>query len=188
MPAWCSIATRHEMRRTFAASLTGLAVLVLTGLPALAQLPAASDNTLGENNQRVLPIAEAFPWYVSEAEPGQFHVVFNPAPEHYLYRHAFGFRLRTGDEEAQIEFRLPPGLEKTDQFSATSSRITNTWRPNSISAGTFRPAPCCLSNSRAAPIGVFATLPNRRNSNFLPLIFERTAIRLIFCENAPKFM
>ena len=116
MPAWCSIATRHEMRRTFAASLTGLAVLVLTGLPALAQLPAASDNTLGENNQRVLPIAEAFPWYVSEAEPGQFHVVFNPAPEHYLYRHAFGFRLRTGDEEAQIEFRLPPGLEKTDQF------------------------------------------------------------------------
>ncbi|MXX05901.1 MAG: hypothetical protein F4234_06090 [Gammaproteobacteria bacterium] len=120
MPAWCSIATRHEMRRTCAAFLAGLALFVLTGLPALAQLPIASDtsggNTLGENNQRVLPISEAFPWHVSEAEPGRFQVVFNPAPEHYLYRHAFGFRLRTGDEEAQIDFRLPPGLEKTDQF------------------------------------------------------------------------
>ncbi|MYA66056.1 MAG: hypothetical protein F4Y22_02065, partial [Gammaproteobacteria bacterium] len=90
MPAWCSIATRHEMRRTFAAFLAGLALFVLTGLPALAQLPIASDtsggNTLGENNQRVLPISEAFPWHVSEAEPGRFQVVFNPAPEHYLYR------------------------------------------------------------------------------------------------------
>lgn len=120
MPAWCSIATRHEMRGTCAAFLAGLAVFALTGLPALAQLPIASDtgggNTLGENNQRVLPIAEAFPWYVSEAEPGQFRVVFNPAPEHYLYRHAFGFRLRAGDEETRVDFGLPPGLEKTDQF------------------------------------------------------------------------
>lgn len=120
MPAWCSIATRLEMRRTCAAFLAGLAIFALAGLPALAQLPIASDtggaNTPGENNQRVLPISEAFPWYVSEAEPGRFHVVFNPAPEHYLYRHAFGFRLRTGGEETRVDFRLPPGLEKTDRF------------------------------------------------------------------------
>lgn len=120
MPAWCSIATRREMPRTCAAFLAGLAIFVLTALPAPAQLPPglgnSSGNTLGENNQRVLPIAEAFPWYVSEAEPGRFHVVFNPAPEHYLYLHAFGFRLRTGDEETRVDFRLPPGLEKTDQF------------------------------------------------------------------------
>lgn len=116
MPAWCSIAARHETRRTWAAFLAGLATFALTSLPALAQLPVSPGNTPGENNQRVLPIAEAFPWYVSEAAPGQFRVVFNPAPEHYLYRHAFDFRLRFGNEEQGLDFRLPPGLEKTDLF------------------------------------------------------------------------
>ena len=116
MPAWCSIAARHEMRGPFAALLAGLAIFALTAFPALAQLPVRPDNALSGNDQRVLPITEAFPWYVSEAAPGQFRVVFNPAPEHYLYRHAFDFRLRLGNEEQALDFRLPSGLEKTDRF------------------------------------------------------------------------
>lgn len=116
MPAWSSIAMRHEMRKLAAAFLAGLTILILSALPALAQLPVSSGDTTGVNNQRVLPIAEAFPWYVSEAAPGEFRVIFDPAPEHYLYRHAFDFRLQTGAGEQPLEFRLPPGLAKNDQF------------------------------------------------------------------------
>ncbi len=107
---------RHEMRNSAAAFLAGLTILALSAHPALAQLPIGSGNTPGGNNQRVLPIAEAFPWYVSEAAPGEFRVVFIPAQEHYLYRHAFDFRLQTGAGEQPLEFRLPPGLAKNDQF------------------------------------------------------------------------
>ncbi len=116
MPAWSSIAMRHEMRKPAAAFLAGLTILILSALPALAQLPVSSGGATDGNNQRVLPIAEAFPWYVSEAAPGEFRVIFDPAPEHYLYRHAFDFRLQTGAGEQPLEFRLPPGLAKTDQF------------------------------------------------------------------------
>ena len=119
MPAWCSIAARRETRGACAAFLAGLAIFVLTTAPALGQLPLSSGNSpggLGENNQSVLPIAQAFPWYVGEAAPGQFRVVFNPAPEHYLYRHAFDFALQIGDEAQTLDFRLPKGLEKNDQF------------------------------------------------------------------------
>ena len=139
MPAWSSIAMRHEMRKPAAAFLAGLTILILSALPALAQLPVSSGGATDGNNQRVLPIAEAFPWYVSEAAPGEFRVIFDPAPEHYLYRHAFDFRLQTGAGEQPLEFRLPPGLAKTDQFfPVTSSRITGKWRRNSISSRTFR--------------------------------------------------
>lgn len=120
MPAWCSIAGRHETRGTCAAFLAGLAICSLSVPPALAQLPvrpgANPGDAPGGNNQRVLPITKAFPWFVSEASPRQFRVAFHPAPEHYLYRHAFDFRLRIGDEEQALDFRLPPGLEKIDRF------------------------------------------------------------------------
>ncbi len=98
-----------------ASALCWLAVLALAA-PAPAQLPERSTGALENNSQRVLPMDEAFPWHVSEAAPGQFRVVFRPAPEHYLYRHAFRFRLQTGAEEKPLAYQLPPGLEKTDQF------------------------------------------------------------------------
>ncbi len=116
MPAWCSTVMRREMRAALLA-LAGAAVLALAGLPAAAQLPVRSDNVPGDGNlPRALPVEEAFPWFVSEAAPGQFSVVFNPAPAHYLYRHAFDFRLQVGAEQQSLDFRLPPGLEKNDQF------------------------------------------------------------------------
>lgn len=120
MPAWCSIAARRDPRATRAAFLAGLAIFVLTAPPLPAQLPPSAGANPGgglvENNQRVLPIAEAFPWYVGEAAPGRFRVAFHPAPEHYLYRHAFDFSLEIGDETQTLDFRLPPGLAKNDRF------------------------------------------------------------------------
>ena len=116
MPAWCLTAMIPEVQKPFAALLTALAAFALAALPAIAQLPVRSANPLAGENQRVLPIEEAFPWYVSEANPGQYRITFNPAPEHYLYRHAFGFRLQAGGEEQPLNFQLPMGLEKNDQF------------------------------------------------------------------------
>lgn len=106
----------NEYHRPATALLTGLAIFVLAVIPALAQFPVRPSDPLAEDNQRALPVEEAFPWYVSEAEPGHFRVTFNPAPEHYLYRHAFGFRLQTGGREQPLDFQLPPGLDKNDQF------------------------------------------------------------------------
>ena len=93
-----------------------LAILAIVALPALAQLPVRSTDLLADNSERVLPISEAFPWFVSEAGPGQFRITFHPAAEHYLYAHAFGFSLRSGDDELPLTFELPPGIEKHDQF------------------------------------------------------------------------
>ncbi len=116
MPAWFSTVTRIEPNAPVALAAAGLALLALVAGPAAAQLPIAGDTDPARGQQRPLPIAQAFPWYVSEAAPGRFQVVFNPAPAHYLYRHAFNFRLRTGTEEHALEVQLPPGLARHDQF------------------------------------------------------------------------
>ena len=116
MPAWFSTAMRTEARRLSAAVLGGLVLPALLALPALAQLPVRADDPFADNSNRALPVNEAFPWRVSEAAPGEFRITFNPAPEHYLYAHAFGFSLLTGDGEQALDFELPPGLEKQDPF------------------------------------------------------------------------
>ncbi len=115
MPAWFLTAMKPERAIRSRAVLCWLAVLALAA-PALAQLPERSTGAPKNNSQRVLSMDEAFPWHVSEAAPGQFRVVFRPAPEHYLYRHAFSFHLQTDAEERALAYQLPPGLEKNDQF------------------------------------------------------------------------
>ncbi len=87
---------------------------------ATAQLQPRSisslDNSLGQN--RPLPLEQAFPYYVSEVSPGQYRVTWDLAPGHYLYRHAFAFALqqREDAEALEVNFALPDGLKKTDQF------------------------------------------------------------------------
>ncbi|MDG2420647.1 MAG: protein-disulfide reductase DsbD N-terminal domain-containing protein [Gammaproteobacteria bacterium] len=65
-----------------------------------------------------LSIEEAFPYFVSELSPGKYEVMWNLAPGHYLYRHAFKFTLlqTKESEEEPVDFVLPDGLKKTDQF------------------------------------------------------------------------
>ena len=115
MPAWFSTAMRTEARR-LGAVLLGLALPALLALPAAAQLPIRGNDPLADTANRPLLIGEAFPWRVSEVAPGTFRITFHPAPEHYLYAHAFGFSLLTGDGEQALDFELPPGLEKQDPF------------------------------------------------------------------------
>lgn len=103
-------------------SLTKVLVLLTCAVASFAfgQLPPRSvsslENSLGQN--RPLSLEQAFPFYVSESSPGQYQITWEPAPGHYLYRHAFAFSLLQqddGDEQA-LNFQLPDGLKKTDQF------------------------------------------------------------------------
>jgi len=93
-----------------------------------------------------VPLAqdEAFPFYVNETGAGQLRIIWNLAPGHYLYRHAFHFTLQSGASTPDVELSpvLPAGLQKTDEFfgaieayygqvSADLSLPANT-RPNAI--------------------------------------------------------
>lgn len=102
-----------------------LGPLSLVSNMAMAQLLPRSTSSLSAQSQSIpMPLAqdEAFPFYVSEVSPGLLRVDWILAQGHYLYRHAFKFSMTgsaTGDEEAEtiaVDFILPEGLEKTDQF------------------------------------------------------------------------
>ena len=83
------------------------------------QLEASRRLPLGEQNQAIpLQIREAFPYHVSIIEPGKYLVIWNLPPGHYLYGHAFQFKLIQGQDnlELPVDFKLPQGLEKSDQF------------------------------------------------------------------------
>ena len=65
-----------------------------------------------------LPLAQAFPFYVSAASPGRYKIVWSLPDGHYLYRHAFQFTLSQQADSAElpIEVTMPDGLKKNDQF------------------------------------------------------------------------
>lgn len=82
-----------------------------------AQLSFRSFSSLSSQPQP-LPLEQAFPFYVSAVSPGRLRVNWNLAEGHYLYRHAFKFSMQqsaTGESLA-VEFILPDGLKKIDQF------------------------------------------------------------------------
>ncbi|MEQ8955767.1 MAG: protein-disulfide reductase DsbD N-terminal domain-containing protein, partial [Gammaproteobacteria bacterium] len=65
-----------------------------------------------------LPQEQAFPFYVSETEPGHYQITWEPAPQHYLYRHGFrvGFQAADTAEDYDLSYRIPAGISKVDQF------------------------------------------------------------------------
>ena len=95
-------------------------IMVLVSSVADAQLGTRSVSGLEPQSelQQPLPLAQAFPFYVSAISPGRFRVVWNLPQGHYLYRHAFDFTLsqQAESEELEVEYTLPAGLKKTDQF------------------------------------------------------------------------
>ncbi|NQV69146.1 MAG: hypothetical protein HQ498_03870 [Pseudohongiella sp.] len=84
---------------------------------SLAQLDSRSFSAFS-NQPEPLPLDQAFAFYVSAVSPGRFKVNWNLAEGHYLYRHAFDFSMQqTSEAEAlPVDFVLPDGLKKTDQF------------------------------------------------------------------------
>ena len=108
--------------RRLPAWLTAAVAAAFASVGAAAQPPVQSGDPFRVDERRILPIDEAFPWYVSSTEAGGFRITFHPAREHYLYRHTFDFRLLAaadagaGESDLRLEFELPGGLEKNDQF------------------------------------------------------------------------
>ena len=91
----------------------------------MAQLLPRSTSGLATRSETVpvpLSIEEAFPFYVSEVSPGRLRVDWILPSGHYLYRHAFKFSmtdLTRSDGQAEtiaVDFVLPAGLEKNDEF------------------------------------------------------------------------
>jgi len=94
----------------------GLALLATT---ASAQLfPGSTSNSFGGNDRpRPLPMDQAFPYFVSIADSETLTVTWQIAPDHYLYRHQFGFVLQLPDTSDQpLTFDIPAGIAKHDQF------------------------------------------------------------------------
>lgn len=79
--------------------------------------PSGLENR-GLGNPQPLALEQAFPFYVSATGQHLLQVTWNPAPGHYLYKHAFAFSLQSasGDTLQTISAKLPDGLRKTDQF------------------------------------------------------------------------
>jgi len=101
-------------------TLTLLCGLMLVAGAAQAQLGVRTNSGLASpgDSQRPLPVEQAFPFYISAVSPSQFKINWNLPQGHYLYRHAFDFTLsqQADAEELAVDFTLPDGLKKTDQF------------------------------------------------------------------------
>lgn len=97
-----------------------LGASLLLGTAAYAQLGTRSISGLEPQSdlQQPLPLEQAFPFYVSAISPGRFKVVWDLPDGHYLYRHAFDFTLvqLPEAEELEVDFVLPDGLKKNDEF------------------------------------------------------------------------
>jgi thioredoxin:protein disulfide reductase len=93
---------------------------LLSSSLAHAQFGTRSDSGLSSQSDidRPLPIEQAFPFYVSAISPGKYRVVWDLPDGHYLYGHAFGFSLsqQADGEDLPVDFTLPEGLKKNDQF------------------------------------------------------------------------
>jgi thiol:disulfide interchange protein DsbD len=110
-----------KIRSAFRISLTLLlGTLLLAGNVAQAQLTPRTISGLEVQSisPQPLPVAQAFPFYVSAASPGRYKIVWSLPDGHYLYRHAFQFTLSQQADSAElpIEVTMPDGLKKNDQF------------------------------------------------------------------------
>lgn len=103
-----------------AKNLFALSLLLLPQI-LFAQLDGPSLSSFTDQNRsqwRPLPLDQAFPFYVSEGEPGAYSIVWEPAPEHYLYKHQFKFSLQQSSDSSSlpVAFEMPKGIQKTDEF------------------------------------------------------------------------
>ena len=94
-------------------------LLVLCSYSAsFGQPPSFSSLANPGGSTEPLTLEQAFPFVVSTSGPGQYRVIWDPAPGHYLYRHAFNISLLPANsgELLATDFTLPDGLKKTDEF------------------------------------------------------------------------
>jgi thiol:disulfide interchange protein DsbD len=92
---------------------------LLIGSSSYAQFGSrASSNFLNSAQPQPLPLEQAFPFYVSIQSPIRLNVSWTIAEAHYLYRHRFAFAIKQSAEAepVPVDFTLPDGIAKSDQF------------------------------------------------------------------------
>ena len=62
---------------------------------------AAAIPLVAATGPRPLPMDQAFPYFVSIVDSDTLSVTWQIAPDHYLYRHQFGFVLQLPDDDGQ---------------------------------------------------------------------------------------
>jgi thiol:disulfide interchange protein DsbD len=115
MPRGFFLNFMHRAKILFALGLAVLPQMLFAQLDG----PSLSSFTDPSRSQwRPLPLEQAFPFYVSEGEPGTYRIVWVAAEEHYLYKHRFKFSLQQPSalRVLPVAFEIPEGIYKTDQF------------------------------------------------------------------------
>ena len=85
----------------------------------LAQTQTNRIIALQRQGQNIpLQVKDAFPYHLSIVDSINYQATWQLAPDHYLYGHAFEFKMVQGQNnlELPIEFELPMGINKKDQF------------------------------------------------------------------------
>ena len=96
-----------------------ICVTLLIGSSSHAQFGSRpSPDLLNSDQPQPLPMDQAFPFYVAIESPTRLNVSWTIAEGHYLYRHQFAFAIKQSAETNPIpvDFSLPDGLAKSDQF------------------------------------------------------------------------
>ena len=150
-----------------------LLVLSLCSTFGLAQFDTRAPSGLENRalgNPSPLPLAQAFPFYVSETGPNQLRVTWTPAAGHYLYRHAFHFSLQAeaAGELQELPVTLPAASLKLTSSSARSRPTTTASVSTCCSPPLPPPARYCSFNIRAAPTGVSAIHHSGKASRCIP--------------------
>ena len=94
--------------------LTGMLALASAG--SLAQSFSTSELLGGSNEPEFLPVTEAYLLHAELNDTGTVQLHWQIAETYYLYQHRFSFELADSDGPVELEFTLPPGLEKEDDY------------------------------------------------------------------------
>ena len=96
-----------------------LALVLLFTQRDLAQTETNRIISLQRQGQNIpLQVKDAFPYHLRIIDQVNYQASWHLPPGHYLYGHAFKFRMIQGQStlELPVEFQLPSGMNKKDQF------------------------------------------------------------------------
>lgn len=112
MPAWCSKSIRTDgpslLRVLFAAAL------LMPGIAPVAAQPSLGGGGGLGNEPQFLPAEEAFRWHVSRDGDRQVSILWEIAPDYYLYREQFHFSLPGAGRP--LAAQLPEGSSHHDAY------------------------------------------------------------------------
>jgi thiol:disulfide interchange protein DsbD len=91
-----------------------IAVLLLLALPLAAS--AQSSFLTASNQDDFLPVEEAYKVQVDLVDAQTLKVLWQIAPDYYLYQHQFAFALKPENSSPGISARYSAAIDKTDEY------------------------------------------------------------------------